>query len=310
MLPTESGTRTHPLKQALARATRSGFDCRCCGNPTIEFYSSQELVASLGVHHGLSLRWADGSWNGDSLLTDESAEFACRWLAKRGVRGPQEERESELAASRAATARSRAYELLIEEPLLTALKQAEDGVAGARAFAVHLPDEADRARLCLRLFGVDAASWNVTAGIDPLLADRVIPGLQARQILAVVVAVLPSLGRWGLTHPRAVNRRRTFEALTEIGGSEAVSLLRGVLAGTIVARSPEGGMSADPGGMVTFMPGDAAFPEEFDDVVCAGLALGRLGDADSRARIRDLAERSPDRERAALELALKGPRSG
>jgi len=71
----------------------SGFHCMCCGNPTLEFYRDETLIASLGFHHGRSLRWPDGKWAGDGLLAKDSADFLIKWLADHGVPGPKEERE-------------------------------------------------------------------------------------------------------------------------------------------------------------------------------------------------------------------------
>ncbi len=65
----------------------------CCGNPTLEFYRGNKLVVSLGYHHGEGVRWLDGKWEGDGLLTDEAAEFLAVWMHERGISGPKEEYE-------------------------------------------------------------------------------------------------------------------------------------------------------------------------------------------------------------------------
>lgn len=71
----------------------SGFHCMCCGNPTLEFYRDDVLMVSLGFHHGRSLRWADGKWAADALMTMDSADFLIEWLADHGIRGPKDEIE-------------------------------------------------------------------------------------------------------------------------------------------------------------------------------------------------------------------------
>lgn len=71
---------------------KSNFACGCCGEPTFEFYRGAVLVASVGMHHGRSVRWP-GGWPADGLLTDASAEFLCDWLAEHGVEGPRKERK-------------------------------------------------------------------------------------------------------------------------------------------------------------------------------------------------------------------------
>lgn len=77
------------------RDEESGFECMCCGNPALEFYRGNELAVTLGYHHGTSLRWPDGKWEGDGLLAPDGAKFLNGWLADRGVDGPKKEREEE-----------------------------------------------------------------------------------------------------------------------------------------------------------------------------------------------------------------------
>lgn len=68
----------------------SGFHCMCCGNPSIEFYRGEKLLASLGFHHGVSLRWKR-PWPGDAKLTPEGTTAMQRWLADHGVANPDDE---------------------------------------------------------------------------------------------------------------------------------------------------------------------------------------------------------------------------
>ena len=75
--------------------SESGFHCMCCGNPTLEFYRGDTLIASLGFHHARSLRWPDGKWEGDGLLTEESSIFLIKWMADNGLSGPKDEREED-----------------------------------------------------------------------------------------------------------------------------------------------------------------------------------------------------------------------
>lgn len=74
--------------------SESGFHCLCCGHPSLEFYRGDELLLTLGFHHGRSLRWATG-WPGDAMLTAESGETLSQWMAKRGVKDPLAERRAE-----------------------------------------------------------------------------------------------------------------------------------------------------------------------------------------------------------------------
>jgi hypothetical protein len=67
-----------------------GFHCMCCGNPSIEFYRDDDLILTLGFHHGRSVRWA-GGWKWDGLLTRESATKLTSWLAEHGVQSETDE---------------------------------------------------------------------------------------------------------------------------------------------------------------------------------------------------------------------------
>jgi len=73
----------------------SGFGggCKCCGEPTFEFYRGKELLAMVSLHHGVRLRWREG-WPGDGYLTDRSRDWLVNWLADRGIDEPKEEAES------------------------------------------------------------------------------------------------------------------------------------------------------------------------------------------------------------------------
>ncbi len=62
-----------------------GFHCMCCGSPSLELYRGARLLAALGFHHGLSLRWH--GWPGDAALEPEQRARLCTWLSSHGVDG-------------------------------------------------------------------------------------------------------------------------------------------------------------------------------------------------------------------------------
>lgn len=68
--------------------TQSGFECMCCGEPTLEFYEGETLLGSVGFHHGQFLRWSEG-WPGDAFLTEKGAEVLGDWMAAHGLPGPK-----------------------------------------------------------------------------------------------------------------------------------------------------------------------------------------------------------------------------
>jgi Tfp pilus assembly protein PilF len=55
--------------------------CRCLGGPTLELYSDQELVATIGLHHGHTIRWKQ--WKHDAKL--RHGQSLNDWLIKNGI---------------------------------------------------------------------------------------------------------------------------------------------------------------------------------------------------------------------------------
>lgn len=61
-----------------------GFHCMCLGTYALEIYDQNEILATIGMHHGQSIRWE--SWNSDAALakSDELAAF----LYEEGLEAP------------------------------------------------------------------------------------------------------------------------------------------------------------------------------------------------------------------------------
>ncbi len=62
------------------------FHCMCLGHPALELWAGDRLRATIGVHHGLSVR-VHGWWS-DAPLCDGEGLLRC--LADHGVGGPLE----------------------------------------------------------------------------------------------------------------------------------------------------------------------------------------------------------------------------
>jgi hypothetical protein len=91
-------TEDAPAVAALVRGisideTKSGSTCCCTGNPILDFYADGRPIATFSFHHGVRLRWRDGKWKGDGVLTESSGTFVRAWLAQRGVGGPAQQYE-------------------------------------------------------------------------------------------------------------------------------------------------------------------------------------------------------------------------
>ncbi len=73
-----------------------GFHCMCFGSQGIEITVRTGERTTVGLHHGVSLRW--GPWSSDASLADPWR--LCDWLARHGVKGPLEELETDVARTR------------------------------------------------------------------------------------------------------------------------------------------------------------------------------------------------------------------
>jgi hypothetical protein len=64
--------------------------CMCCGNPHMELYAGDFLTATIGYHHGESIRWR--AWNDDAVLKEQ--DRLLDWMSAHGVDGPRKEVEA------------------------------------------------------------------------------------------------------------------------------------------------------------------------------------------------------------------------
>jgi len=66
--------------------------CLCLGGPTIEFYKDKDLVATISLLHGRSIRW--DKWRSDVVLKNN--EKLLDWLAKYNITKPRQEYEEDI----------------------------------------------------------------------------------------------------------------------------------------------------------------------------------------------------------------------
>jgi hypothetical protein len=64
--------------------TKGAFECMCLGDSKVTFFKGKQKLATLSHHHGRSLRWNKGKWEGDSLFTDEAAKLWREWFKAQG----------------------------------------------------------------------------------------------------------------------------------------------------------------------------------------------------------------------------------
>ncbi|MBN2684589.1 MAG: leucine-rich repeat domain-containing protein [Pontiellaceae bacterium] len=147
----------------------SGLHCMCNGDPFLEFYTADQLCVSLSFHHGVSLRWKNGVWHGDGMLTDQSRDQLLSWLDQRGVKGPtleyeqgvqdqirmREERERISAALPASLVRF--FEEESRRPLpADKVNEMQASLAG------QYPDRNDQIRSLMGLYGADGGHWGAS----------------------------------------------------------------------------------------------------------------------------------------------------
>jgi hypothetical protein len=64
--------------------------CMCFGDPHIELYAGDRLAATLGYHHGFTVRW--DAWKHDAQLKEP--DRLLDWMSAHGVHGPRAEVEA------------------------------------------------------------------------------------------------------------------------------------------------------------------------------------------------------------------------
>lgn len=315
---------------------QSGFHCMCCGDPTFEFYAGKQLLGAVGFHHSRSLRWADGKWAGDGLLTPRSAEALCVWLDHHGLKEPLKQHRSNVARDRSRAIRDFRYAKLMGDEMWERIRKSRSSEEAVKILAkAEGGDDAKRALLYLRLLGCHDGAWDHFGGLDSELMDDLLPGVPraalARALRAVntdafaangaarwiidgrntkavapdlLEEVLPGLARCALAHPRPASRRRTMIALRKLRGDAAVAALRDALAGTIRVRTLPQDEIAEAAGMIATRGEPEAIRETDDERAVAAFFLAELGDRASLPAIRALARTRAGEARKLLDRAV------
>jgi hypothetical protein len=291
------------------------------------------LLATIPVQHGFGIRWE--GWPADRMLISHGQDTLSDWLARRGVKGPKMELAQKRERERAESHRLEVVQAIVPAAVIDDLKKARSAEDAVSAFTRNLSDAAQRAEICLRLFGADFGSWSKADPIDGLLKERLLPDVPEEVMASIkfeprmqasnglgrwlfferkwstwkpddLEKVLNVVGRDGLTHPRDVNRRKTIIALGGIRTESAKKLLRAVLRGELSPRPLPEGSEVEAGGMVTYMPEPKGLPEHCSDATHAAIWLARLEDGDAKPDMQKLLGTLQGEERAALQQALDG----
>ena len=313
--------------------------CMCCGEPSLEFYRDEQLVVTLGFHHGRSLRWP-GGWPGDGVMTDEGGEALCRALAQAGVEGPLEEFEESLQSRRAMRRYQELVAELLPEATFAKLRQARSADDALEAFTSTLTEAGERAAIALALLGLDERAWNEETQIDSLMEESVLPELDAAIVASAVrqarkpdalngascwlfdngnwkllekrdrQILLPRLAEYALASPREVNRRRTLLALEKVvdagyARKEIVALLRRALMGRIEERQLTSEQQNSAANTVSFQPGGDRLSTTASLSASAATVLSWLDDRDSLAALREALGDAEGEDRELIAKAIE-----
>lgn len=88
LLVVTSETELEKLRSALEVSSEAAGHCMCCGSNTLDLLADNDvLLARIGVHHAVSLRW--GRWKHDARLKDGS--LLLHWFTENGITEPMED---------------------------------------------------------------------------------------------------------------------------------------------------------------------------------------------------------------------------
>jgi hypothetical protein len=232
------GDDARGVLERLAVAQPAGpYHCMCRGDPALELWAGDSRRATIGVHHGVSVR-VDGWWS-DAPLRD--GEGLLRWLAERGAPEPLavwtaeraerargEVRRAAWLAGAPAGLRERLAALEGAGQMLPRFLKATDEDVRAAVDAVRAELGADTEAALLRWFGGAGGPWSGYPAYESV-AEVLLQRVAIERVIAAGAsedeAVLMGVARFVARHGAAPRERRMI-------GEE----LRGRLAGLVQHR--------------------------------------------------------------------------
>lgn len=180
---------------------RSGFYCLCPGDTSVRFFKGDQPLLRLSHHHGRSLRWNGGPWEGDSLFTAEAADLWRRWFKDNGVARFDEMHQEQLAREK--------REQAIHARFLSAYKPGAEAIfnrAGQSGLVVATPAGS----------GKDPADGQVLSPPAKKLSDLYEDGAAFGAALAKSLGELSAVGEgsWTVSTPR---ERLVLECSSALG---------------------------------------------------------------------------------------------
>lgn len=306
---------------------QSGNHCMCCGSVTLELHQGGTLRSSLGMHHGVSIRWSGGSWPGDASLTERSANNLCAWLSAHGAPGPGAELERQREAMVRWQQRLEGYRAAADDQTVERLRRKDADMPAI--LTETYPDADERMLVALRLFGSGRPAWSGSNRLDQGLERTTRPSLpQVRRLMPLIAAdpvALDGLARWlfaiglhkelaaearkdvlvpaaqrALLDPRVDNRKDVVRALVTTGGDEALILLRAHLH----LAEPRNDVRGDGSDMYVARPREWELPKDIGSRAAAALGLSKLKDRAAVASITAAMAGASEVDAAAYQQAI------
>jgi hypothetical protein len=309
-------------------AAESGFHCMCDGDFEIRIFKGQKILATLSYHHGVSLRWHNGKWEGDAQLTGSSREALALWFKKEGYTRPQEMREAAQAEARraenettrfAAVFPPQARGVFTDRRAVWQEKYTDYCKTQSKRIVEAVGNPQDLVARACRALSISSEPWMRTGTKEQLvlMALRTVPDedfAAAMECLKEDRDCLIGAGRlffmfhydekmppdrrakWAvrlaeitLTEGMVENQPIAVRYLKTVPGPKAIELLRSVMEGKLGKGST---------------PGASAFDEP-TLAAEAALSLAHHGDLSAREQVKTmLASATTKPDRAALEVAL------
>jgi hypothetical protein len=310
----------------------SGHHCMCCGSATVELYRAGGVVASFGMHHGLSVRWSGGPWPGDAALSSASRDLVADWLKERGDKGTPAELRAHKEREAAHERHAQHWRQVLGSTVIEDLWASTSLEEARKVVVARLPAGDDRAITMLRLSAGAYPSWRLVTVFDQLLGtnehpeqlletgeiDRLLTDLPedalvrdglCRQVFgwrrlrdadpAKASVTGPRLAQHGLGDPREENRMDVIHTLAEVDAPWCRQVLREALVPKAARPLPPEAI-ATSSGQQSFLPRKVEIPDGCSVPAGAALALLFLRDEASLPVIKAMVDTLPEPDRGVV----------
>lgn len=173
--------------------------CMCVGDPHIELYSSERLVATQGYHHGSAVRW--NAWKHDACLKEP--DRLLDWMSAHGVDGPRQEVEETKRGSEAArldcerwkAAMPEYFQPFWEHMKIVLVRDPELHGWLLDAFRAAVPDMEQQALILFGWFGTGAGPWSEFPSYE-VVPEELLLHYPTQLLIDALVTSAPTDAQW------------------------------------------------------------------------------------------------------------------